>query len=583
MCGIIGYLGSKNAVNYLINGLQKLEYRGYDSCGISLKQEKIKTIKSVGKVKNLSSLISKDDYASIGIGHTRWATHGIPSINNCHPHNSYNNQFVLVHNGTIDNYQTLKDKYLKDINLYSSTDTEILVNLIAKVYDGDVLKTLKNIQKLLIGSYSIVLLNKDENKLYFVKNQTPLVFAHLNHEYFLASDCLAFPSFINKHIILDDGDFGYISHNGFEIFNQDGSIKKLQYKEVLFEETLIDNSLFSHHMEKEIYDQPIMIEKIISYYFNDNGINISKNIFDNIANSNHIYLVGCGSSYYSANMGKYYIEKHLKKEVSIILASEALYQLPIIAENAYFIFISQSGETLDVINLLKIVKTKNIKTLAITNCVNSSITNLCDDTLFIQADREISVASTKAFLGQSLILFLLTKQLKTEQLYSLKNEINNVLKNIEKIKEISKKLVNFKDVFYLGRNIDYYIALEASLKLKEISYIHAEAFPAGELKHGTLALIDENTAVIAVISQDNISHIMRTNIAETSARKAYTIVISTDNVSSPTDNIILKSVDNDLSPLLILIVTQLIAYYTALYKGNDIDTPRNLAKSVTVE
>ena len=583
MCGIVGYIGNNEAVSYLLSGLQKLEYRGYDSCGIALKKDKIKIFKSVGKIKNLTNLIDENQRSNIGIGHTRWATHGIPNVSNCHPHISYQKNFVLVHNGIIENYQEIKNKYLKDIPLYSSTDTEVIVNLIEVLYQDNVLSTLKEIKKIIKGSYALVIIHHQEDKLYFMKNQTPLTIGHNLDEFFLSSDSISFPSFINQQIILDDGDYGYVDYTSINIYDSNNDKKDIVYKDIIRDEELINQKTFSHHMEKEIHDQPLMIDKLIKLYFNGDKLNIPTSIINNIHSSNTIYLVGCGSSYYSANMGKYFLEKYLHKQVQVILASEAIYQLPLLSKNPYFIFLSQSGETLDVINLIKQIKKLNIKTLAITNSINSSITHLCDESLFIQAGREISVASTKAFLGQTLLLLILANNNCKNDLINLKKEIINLLDNLDIIKQISKTLTNYKDVFYLGRNIDYNIALEASLKLKEISYIHAEAFPAGELKHGTLALIDNNVAVISLISQENISSIMRTNIMETSSRGAKTIVISSNNVSHNSDDLTLNYINEDLSPLLILVSTQLIAYYTSLYKGNEIDTPRNLAKSVTVE
>lgn len=586
MCGIIGYLGNNNALDYLLYGLEKLEYRGYDSAGIAIKTNKIITIKDYGKVNHLKTLIPKDTFSNIGIGHTRWATHGKANKQNAHPHSSNNNQFTLVHNGIIENYLDIKEKYLSNYHFYSSTDTEVLVNLIEYLDNGNTLETLKKIKSIIKGSYALVFINKKENKLYFMKNQTPLVISQDNNEFIISSDSIAFKNNFTKQIILQDGDYGFIEKKSIHIYDYNNNKKELIFKNIEKDNFIKNNKIYQFQMEKEINDQPYMIDNIINNYFIDNKLSIPNNIIQNINKSNKIYIIGCGSSFYSGKIGKHYIEKNLNKEVEVILASEAIYDFPLINKKTYFIFVSQSGETLDVINVLKKCKELKIPTLGITNSINSTITHLCDNILYICAGRETSVASTKAFLGQSILFLLLSKhndQNLINDLIQLKTEIKITLKNTTKIEQLANKIKTFNNAFYLGRNLDYYICLEGALKLKELSYIHAEAFPSGELKHGPLALIDNTVCIIGLISQEKTAMITRTNLMECKSRNGNIFIISKKSLSQQNDDITFNSSKDYLSPLIELIHIQLLAFYVAKIKGYDIDTPRNLAKSVTVE
>ena len=578
MCGIIGYVSNENIVKKLINGLENLEYRGYDSSGIALLNNSLEVYKDQGKIENLKKLIPNNIFSTIGIGHTRWATTGIPSKENAHPHLSNNGLFALVHNGIIENYQEIKNKYLKKINLKSSTDTEIVCNLIEVLFNGNVIDTLLKVKKIIKGSYAFNLLYLKEKRIYFMKNKTPLVIGKNNNEFALASDALAFKN-INQVYFLQDNDLGYIEQNNAYIYQK----KEIKFKKINYLKSNFKNN-FSFYMEKEIYEQITLIDQLINNYFENDKIKFSQKIKTLIDNANKIYLVACGSSYYSSLLGKYYFEDILKKEVEVVLASEALYHFPLIKNNNLFMFVSQSGETLDVLNVIKLCKNKHIPIIGITNSFNSSITHLCKNILYIYAGSEKAVASTKAFLGQSLLFYILcnyNKNLKKDFL-ALKKEIKRILLNKKEIESFSLTLKDYKDVFYLGRNIDYYIALEASLKLKEISYIHAEAFSSGELKHGTLALIDSNSAVIGLISQNNLSSIVRTNLQEAEVRGGKIFTIAKKNLSK-NDTFIFNNLNKYLSCYGELIIVQLIAFYTALHKGYDVDKPRNLAKSVTVE
>ena len=585
MCGIVGYIGNKNCCDILLNGLKKLEYRGYDSAGIALKEEKITIFKDAGKVAHLETILNKNIDSNIGIGHTRWATHGKPNKINSHPHLSFNQRFALVHNGVIENYLFLKEKYLKDIKFVSETDSEVIVNLLAKLCENHtVIDSLKKLNHLLKGSFALAIIDKENDALYFMKNQTPLTIGFNHEENIIASDTIAFPERFDQQIILNDGDYGFIKNNKIVIYDSTDKLINYHFLSVEKEKKVFINDSFQYHMEKEIHDQPLLIQEIINHYFINQKRNINPQIIQNINECDKIYIIACGSSYYSGNIGKYYFETFLHKMTEVLLASEALYSFPLLTQKPFFIFVSQSGETLDVINIVKECKRRKIKNLAITNAFNSTITHLCDDICYLYAGREISVASTKAFLGQCLIFLILSNNnLQLNDLLLLKKEIENILLKKEQINSISQKIMNYHDVFYLGRNLDYFIALEGALKLKEISYIHAEAFASGELKHGSLALIDETTSIIGLISQEKTASITRTNIMESTSRGAEAFIISKKSLSKEKDHFILNDLPNYLIPLSELIFVQLLAFYTAKNKGNEVDTPRNLAKSVTVE
>lgn len=585
MCGIVGYIGNKNCCDILLNGLKKLEYRGYDSAGIALKKEKITIFKDAGKVAHLETILNQNIDSNIGIGHTRWATHGKPNKINSHPHLSFNQRFALVHNGVIENYLFLKEKYLKDIKFVSETDSEVIVNLLAKLSENHtVIDSLKKLNHLLKGSFALAIIDKENDALYFMKNQTPLTIGFSHEENIIASDTIAFPERFDQQIILNDGDYGFIKNNKIVIYDSTDKLVNYHFLPVEKEKKVFINDSFQYHMEKEIHDQPLLIQEIINHYFINQKRNINSQIIQNINECDKIYIIACGSSYYSGNIGKYYFETFLHKMTEVLLASEALYFFPLLTQKPYFIFVSQSGETLDVINIVKECKRRKIKNLAITNAFNSTITHLCDDICYLYAGREISVASTKAFLGQCLIFLILSNNnLQLNDLLLLKKEIENILLKKEQINSISQKIMNYHDVFYLGRNLDYFIALEGALKLKEISYIHAEAFASGELKHGSLALIDETTSIIGLISQEKTASITRTNIMESTSRGAEAFIISKQSLSKEKDHFILNDLPNYLIPLSELIFVQLLAFYTAKNKGNEVDTPRNLAKSVTVE
>ena len=589
MCGIVGYIGVKNAKDILLNGLKKLEYRGYDSAGIALElNQGIAIFKDVGKVESLEIKIPHF-YSKVGIGHTRWATNGIVNDVNAHPHFSSSRRFCIVHNGVIENDKELKETYLQNYKFVSDTDTEVLINLIEELYQENLITTLKNIKPLLKGSYSFLILDENNlNTIYFMKNQTPLLIGVGDNENVIASDSLAFPCEINKMILLNDGDYGYLNAREVKIYNKQHNLINPIILDRNINEDTVDKKEFSHHMLKEIFEQPSMIDTLKHKYIKNDSLNFDSSVKDKLNSCDKIFIIACGSSYYSSLIGKRYFEKFLKKDVDVLLGSECISHFPLTSKNPLFIFVSQSGETLDVLNVIKQCNILAYKTIGITNSPNSSICHLCDDVLYLYAGREISVASTKAFLGQSLLFYLLSKMNSKDiniknELNEFKETTNSIFDKLSLIKTISNQLKDYRDIFVLGRDLDYFIALESALKLKEISYIHAEAFPSGELKHGPIALLDSNTAVIGLTSNQNTDSSLRVNLKECEVRNAKIFTFSTSNVSKENDTFIIKNVNSNLNPLVMLIVTQLLSFYVAKSKGNDIDMPRNLAKSVTVE
>lgn len=590
MCGIIGYCGYKNAVQILLKGLHQLEYRGYDSSGIAINiKNTICTYKDIGPISNLERIIPLNLKSNLGIGHTRWATHGQVSKENSHPHSSFHNRFTLVHNGTIDNYQDIKAKYLNNYIFKSDTDSEVLLNLIDYYsQDMETLDCLFKIQSSIKGSYAILLIDhQDLDKIYFIKNQTPLILIKGKEEMVLVSDLCNLDKSLDQYYSLSDYECGYITKNEFVIFDMNHHQKEITFIKMnpLDNDSLLDG--FSSFMEKEINQEPLIIKKIIDNYVSKDGSSLlSKTIIDKITTAPKIVLVGCGSSYYASKIGQYYFQKYLNYECEAVLSSEVLYDFPKIKKDSVFIFLSQSGETLDVLNLVRRCKNEGYYCICLCNSAHSTLVNMCDEYLPLLAGKEVSVASTKAFLSQSIVLYLLSQCQKKVNISDFAELINNlkvIIAHQDPIIKISHVILKYHDVFFIGRGIDYIIALEGSLKLKEIAYIHAEAFPGGELKHGTLALIDNTNLVISLTSQEKFQTIMATNVKETMARKSNNIIIGISNIDDCKYYLPITSINPDLIVYEELIILQLIAYQTTKIKGNDIDHPRNLAKSVTVE
>ncbi len=582
MCGIIGYVGKNNALKALINGLKALEYRGYDSVGVAyFLNDKIKIIKDKGRINELENNIDINDLPNIGIGHTRWATHGVPNKINAHPHSVGN--ITLVHNGIIENYLELKEELIKhDYNFKSDTDTEVACAYIDYLYknNNDMLKTLHEIQNIFIGSYALcILINNDFDNIYITKKGSPLILGINNDEKIIASDISAIISYTKDYIILEDNDIGIINRDNYKIYNNN----KLINKEILTFNKNIDSISkdgYDHFMLKEIYEENELINNTLNHYFNNNLLSS----LPDISKYKSIYIVGCGSAYNTGLVGKYYIEKYLNIPVYVELASEFRYKKLFIKENDLVIAISQSGETADTIEAVKIAKNHHAKVLGIINTYQSTIARLSDEVIYINAGIEVAVATTKAYSLQVLYLILLALRNSNIVINNVNKEINTIY-NYD-YKKYIKHLINTEHIFFIGRGIDYYLSVEGCLKLKEISYIHAESYAAGELKHGTISLIDKGTPVIAIITDNDIAKKTISNIKEVKARGAYVIIVASDNINIDKeiyDEIISIPYNKYLLPILSIISMQLLSYYVAKEKKCDIDKPRNLAKSVTVE
>ncbi len=591
MCGIVGFIGNENAKEVIISGLHKLEYRGYDSAGIALLiNNELDIYKTKGRVNDLEYLV-EDKISNYGIGHTRWATHGEPNYVNSHPHHSWSNRFLIVHNGVIENSLELKINELENINFVSDTDTEVIVNLIdnySRVMSVE--KAIRKTISILEGSYALIIIDRlDTSKMYVAKNRTPLLIGLSNKGVTVASDIIALAGYCDKYISLEDKTFGVISNNNFILYDIIGVKKDFKLKSITIQEEEVSKGNYDHFMMKEIEEQPSIIRGLISKYFDDNNILIDTDIINSIKECDKINLVACGTSMYASYMAKYYFEKLCNIPTEVFCASELVYSTPLITNNPFFIFLSQSGETADSISVMKKFKLSNYKMLAITNSYESSMKDLADFNLNIYAGKEISVASTKAYTAQITTCAILAKKVSNKET-DLKENLKKVALTMDNLfskknifKDLASKIYSSNHLFYLGRGIDYWLCLEASLKLKELSYIHSEAYPSGELKHGPIALISKEVPVIALITQEGTNMITRSNLEETKSRGAKCFVLSLESLSKSSDDIIIPNVAHYLTPLVSVIVVQYIAYYCAILKGNDVDKPRNLAKSVTVE
>lgn len=596
MCGIVGYTGNENAVSVVLEGLSKLEYRGYDSAGIAVgRNGKTECIKAVGKLENLKNEIKKTAFSPscTGIGHTRWATHGKPTVSNAHPHSGEN--FTLVHNGIIENYEELKEKYLSGVHFNSTTDSEVIAKLLDKLYESekDIKKVICRLMELLSGSYALAIIFKEEpDKIYAVKNKSPLLIGKGDGFGIIASDASAMISRTNLFCELKNKEFAVITKNKTEMYSIDLAPINRDFYTINYELSDTEKGIYPHYMLKEIEEQPSVIRKIVSEYRSEeNGFNFDKKLLAELNACEKIYIIACGTSYHAGLLGKEFFEKISKKPAEALIASEFSTNPPLLCEKAFFIFVSQSGETADCISVAEKLDRSKHKTLCITNVKNSSLSRSSDFTLELFAGPEIAVASTKAYTAQVSLLAVLASAVKNtvnidvfKELRHISNAAEEICGQKELFKNLSEEfLKNSSDCFYIGRSTDYFACLEAALKLKEISYIHTEGFAAGELKHGTIALIENNTPVIAIITQQNIAAQIRSNIKEVCARGAGVITICTESLKSSDDQIIIGDVCELLSPILSIIPAQYLAYYSALLKGCDIDKPRNLAKSVTVE
>ena len=612
MCGIIGYIGDKNAYPILIQGLQRLEYRGYDSAGIAILNGSLKVFKCKGKISDLERHIAETDISgTMGIGHTRWATHGEPNDLNAHPHTSMKGRFVLVHNGIIENHSELKADLLKNgFRFQSDTDTEVLVNLIEYFYGkGDAMTGEMAVRLALtkiVGAYGIaVICTEEKNQLIVARKGSPLVIGVGERSYFIASDASPIISFTRNMIYLNDNDVGIINRQGLILKTVENIPAQFNITKVGMTIGEIEKGNFDHFMLKEIFEQPKIIEETFrGRLANDqSAIKLGglMDIFPKLLKAQRIIIIGCGTSWHAALVGEYLIEAYARIQVEVEYASEFRYRNPILTKNDVVIAISQSGETADTLAALRMAKAKGATVLGICNVVGSTIARETEAGVYTHAGIEIGVASTKAFTAQVTVLTLLALKLAKEnekitpktfkclirELIDIPGKVNSILKNHLHIKEVASKYKNAANALYLGRGSLFPVALEGALKLKEISYIHAEGYAAGEMKHGPIALVDDNLPVVVVAAKDDYYAKIVSNIHEVKARKGNIIAV----VTAGDDD--LKGLVNDLfeipdshpmvTPLLAIIPLQLFSYYVAVSRGCNVDQPRNLAKSVTVE
>ena len=588
MCGIASYAGDKNVIKTIMTGLKSLEYRGYDSSGIAyMKNGKINIIKKEGPIKNLDKILDYDDEANIGISHTRWATHGGATDINAHAHRQ--GRITLVHNGIIENYNELREGLIEKGYVFNTeTDTEVAAGIIDDLYnkEGDMLKALNMATYVLKGSYAFNIINDDyPDTIFGIRKDSPLIVGTSNEGNILASDIPAIIHATNKYIILNNYDIVVLTKDNIKYYDRDLNEIHKDIKIFNDDSEEISKNGYDHYMLKEINEEGEVVKRILSLYTKDNKVG---DIF-NIKKYKSIDIVACGSAAFAGYIGKYYIEKYANIRTNVHYASEYRYQKNFFDKYTLVILISQSGETADTLAAMKLANEHDIDTLSIVNRRDSSIARESKYVIYTPAGIEIAVATTKAYLAQVIILILLAiknSSMEEEGIRELKLLPNIITKYINDFnyKEIAKLVSDKKNVFYLGRGIDYYLALEGSLKLKEISYIHSEAFPAGELKHGSISLIDENFGVIAIVLDKSISDKTISNLKEVSSRGAEVIAITNiDKDDFSTHKILLDNHSEFLTPLTAIIPMQLLAYNTALIKGYDIDKPRNLAKSVTVE
>lgn len=589
MCGIVGYAGKTNVIKNIMTGLKSLEYRGYDSSGIAYldKNNNIKIYKKVGQIKNLDQILNYEDEASLGISHTRWATHGGVTDTNAHPHNQ--GKITLVHNGIIENYEELKKELEKEgYNFKSSTDSEVAAALIDKLYkkNKDMLKTLVILKDKLKGSYAFNIINSDiPNKIYGIRKDVPLIVGVSNHGNMFASDIPAILHVTNKYIVLNNNEIVELEQDNIKYYNSEGKEITKEVKEYAGTIDSISKNGYDHFMLKEINEESEVVKNILNLYTKNNKI---KDIY-NIKKYKNIDIVACGSASFAGQIGKYYIEKYANIKTEVYYASEYRYQKNFFTKDTLVILISQSGETADTLAALKLAKENGINTLAIVNRRDSSIAREADSVIYTEAGIEVAVATTKAYLAQVLILLLLAfkdNNKETKLLEDLKLLPNLITKYINEYdySNIAEILKDKEHIFYLGRGIDYYLSMEGSLKLKEISYIHSEAFQAGELKHGSISLIDKDFGVVSVVTDKTISDKTISNLKEVSARGAKIITITNIKDNNFADyTILVEDYDEILNPLLVIVPMQMLAYNVAKLRDCDIDKPRNLAKSVTVE
>lgn len=607
MCGIVGYIGDKQAQDVLMDGLSKLEYRGYDSAGIAtIDNDIIQIKKKKGRLKNLSDCLELTPLAGkSGIGHTRWATHGIPSDANSHPHCSLNNKIAVVHNGIIENYMDLKEELLGLGHLFASdTDTEVIAHLLNELYTGSIVETLQMAMKKMKGSYALGILCANEpDRIIAVRKDSPLIVGLGLGENFIASDIPAILKYTREVYLLDNGEIAILTKDSISVLNADGHPIEKEIFKVDWNPGDAEKGGYDHFMMKEIVEQPkAMVDTLMGRLSEDevtlDNINLDAKTMKNI---DRIQIVACGTAYHAGMVGKFYFEKFARIAVETEAASEYRYKDPIIDDKTLLIVISQSGETADTLAAIRLAKDSGARVLAVTNVVGSSIAREAHDVLYTNAGPEIAVASTKAYVTQVGCMLLLAMHLGrlngqiipmetvrlSRALLNTPELVEKALQSEEAVKKFAYEHFNINDLFFIGRGLDFYTCLEGSLKLKEISYIHSEAYAAGELKHGPIALIEDGTIVVAVCTQEKVFEKMLSNIKEVKARGAFVLAIVQEahqGISSEVDEVfVIPNMDDDITPIPTVVYLQLLAYYLAIARGCDVDKPKNLAKSVTVE
>ena len=602
MCGIVGVVGNTNATDILIQGLEKLEYRGYDSAGVFLASEgKSQLVKAVGRIAELSTKAEGVE-GTAGIGHTRWATHGKPTEDNAHPHRSETGRFVLVHNGVIENYLEIKEEYLAGHHFKGQTDTEIAAHLIGKFAEEDGLSTLEAFKKalhIIRGAYAFAFMDaEDPSTIYVAKNKSPLLIGLGDGYNMVCSDAMAMIRETNQYMEIHDQELVIVKADSVEVQDYDGNVKERASYTAELDLSDIGKGTYPYYMLKEIDEQPTVMRKLIQAYTDESGqVVVDPAIIKAVQEADRIYILAAGTSYHAGFASKKMLEELTDTPVELGISSEWGYGMPLLSKKPLFIFISQSGETADSRQVLVKANEMGIPSLTVTNVPGSTLSREADMTMLLHAGPEIAVASTKAYTAQIAALAFLAKAVgeangnEKAKAFDLVHELSIVAQSIESTlseKEVIDEKVRglletTRNAFYIGRGQDYYVAMEASLKLKEISYIQCEGFAAGELKHGTIALIEEGTPVIALLSDPVLASHTRGNIQEVAARGAHVLTIAEENVAKETDDLVLTAVHPYLSPISMVVPTQLIAYFATLHRGLDVDKPRNLAKSVTVE
>ena len=602
MCGIVGVVGNTNATDILIQGLEKLEYRGYDSAGVFLANEgKSQLVKAVGRIAELSAKAAGVE-GEAGIGHTRWATHGKPTEDNAHPHRSETGRFVLVHNGVIENYLEIKEEYLAGHHFKGQTDTEIAAHLIGKFAEEDGLSTLEAFKKalhIIRGAYAFALMDaEDPSTIYVAKNKSPLLIGLGDGYNMVCSDAMAMIRETNQYMEIHDQELVIVKADSVEVQDYDGNVKERASYTAELDLSDIGKGTYPYYMLKEIDEQPTVMRKLIQAYTDESGqVVVDPAIIKAVQEADRIYILAAGTSYHAGFASKKMLEELTDTPVELGISSEWGYGMPLLSKKPLFIFISQSGETADSRQVLVKANEMGIPSLTVTNVPGSTLSREADMTMLLHAGPEIAVASTKAYTAQIAALAFLAKAVgeangnEKAKAFDLVHELSIVAQSIESTlseKEVIDEKVRglletTRNAFYIGRGQDYYVAMEASLKLKEISYIQCEGFAAGELKHGTIALIEDGTPVIALLSDPVLASHTRGNIQEVAARGAHVLTIAEENVAKETDDLVLTAVHPYLSPISMVVPTQLIAYFATLHRGLDVDKPRNLAKSVTVE